>query len=237
MSRQIYEEFIEADGERLRNKFLKNTNERKALLLKGNATPYAGDSLKSTVDSGQHPASLIACPVLIGRRLLLRRLHIDDCIPMAELANDPRLQSTTSFPAPYRIQDAEIFLQKALAGKIGLCVYAVTLEQTGQFIGVCDLHPCRLNKTDYEVGYWIGAPFWGKGYASEAAELLVAMAFRVTPIVALYAFCLPYNFASKRVLEKVGFLPFDEAACAGDGDSTMEAFILNRERWLIHCGF
>ena len=46
-------------------------------------------------------------------------------------------------------------------------------RRTALIIGICGVHPER----DWEFGYWLGKPYWGQGYATEAAQRLVAFAF------------------------------------------------------------
>lgn len=56
-----------------------------------------------------------------------------------------------------------------------------------------------------QIGYWIGQPHWGNGYAPEAAQALIDHAFTTTPLVAIGAGCRVANVASRRVIEKCGF--------------------------------
>ncbi len=56
------------------------------------------------------------------------------------------------------------------------------------------------------LGYWIGAPFERRGFATGAAELLTRFAFRALRLHRIEAACLPENAASRRVLEKAGFV-------------------------------
>ena len=69
-----------------------------------------------------------------------------------------------------------------------------------------------LNKGEREVGYWIGRPFWGHGYATAALRLLIAE-LPDRPLIARTAVS---NIASQRVLEHCGFVVIDEAV-ADDG--------------------
>ena len=55
-----------------------------------------------------------------------------------------------------------------------------------------------------ELGYWIGVPFWGKGYATEAASAAVAFGFDMLRLNRIYAHHFAGNTASQRVLEKIG---------------------------------
>ena len=57
----------------------------------------------------------------------------------------------------------------------------------------------------YETGYWIGEPYWGKGFATEALNKVLDFAFDELQIVRVQAFVFEGNTASERVLEKCGF--------------------------------
>ena len=56
-----------------------------------------------------------------------------------------------------------------------------------------------------ELGFWIGKPYWGRGYATEAARALVGYAFDKLGLTQIVAGAFRENRASRRVLEKVGF--------------------------------
>jgi RimJ/RimL family protein N-acetyltransferase len=72
----------------------------------------------------------------------------------------------------------------------------------GEVIGACGY---ELRNSVPEIGYWIGAPFWGNGYATEAARALIDEAFGERFHPALHAGARTSNPASRRVLEKCGF--------------------------------
>ncbi|TIS45942.1 MAG: GNAT family N-acetyltransferase, partial [Mesorhizobium sp.] len=81
-------------------------------------------------------------------------------------------------------------------------VRALRLASTGTFVGCAG-----LNTTDrgLELGYWIGEPYWKRGYATEAAHALVDLAFQKTSIQVLHASTRVINPASRRVIHKCGF--------------------------------
>lgn len=56
------------------------------------------------------------------------------------------------------------------------------------------------------LGYWMGEPYAGKGYMSEAVKAIVPFAFRTLRLHRVEAACLPHNAPSIRLLEKVGFV-------------------------------
>ena len=61
------------------------------------------------------------------------------------------------------------------------------------------------------LGYWVGQPFAGLGVATAAVQAMTGFAFRSVRLHRLEASCLPANMASRRVLEKAGFLKEGEA--------------------------
>jgi ribosomal-protein-alanine N-acetyltransferase len=107
------------------------------------------------------------------------------------------------FPFPYLIEDATTFLELVSAGVMGH-VFALVSNQN--FIGIGSLipqnHEHRINA---EIGYWIGEPYWGRGYATVAVKLLVQFAFKNLDIIRVYAYVYGFNNASMKVLEKSGF--------------------------------
>ncbi len=62
-----------------------------------------------------------------------------------------------------------------------------------------------VHRRSAEIGYWLGAPFWGRGIATQAVDAMTDHAFATLPIVRIYAHVFEGNPASVRVLEKVGY--------------------------------
>jgi RimJ/RimL family protein N-acetyltransferase len=141
-------------------------------------------------------------PVLETERLQLRTPRLGDAKIVATLANDRRIaENTARVPHPYRRADAEDFITEAnQAG--GETVFVVTLRNGGM-IGACGMiTPAGQSP---EIGYWLGAKFWGKGYATEAVRALIDHAFTDLECDALQSAARVTNPASRRVLEKCGF--------------------------------
>jgi ribosomal-protein-alanine N-acetyltransferase len=119
-------------------------------------------------------------------RVITRLLHGD-----TELA-----LRTAAIPIPYTIEHARAFLQAADPHQI-FAVIAGT-----DFVGAIGF---KHGSDSIEIGYWIGRPYWGRGYATRAVRLLIEEAQR-RGIERLQAEVFPENFGSIRVLEKCGFL-------------------------------
>ena len=140
-------------------------------------------------------------PVLETERLVLRAPRLEDAEAIARLASDRRIaENTTRIPHPYRLADAEAFITHAnnADGELALLI---TVDD--EPIGACGL--AQLEGPAPDLGYWLGAPYWGSGYATEAARALIDHAFTALRLEALQAGARVTNPASRRVLEKCGF--------------------------------
>ena len=140
--------------------------------------------------------------VLETKRLALRAPRLEDAKSVAALANDRRIaENTARIPHPYRMTDAEGFISGA--NKSGSdAVFLITLRD-GTLVGACGI-VSEQDETP-ELGYWLGASYWGKGYANEALHAEVDYAFTDLGHEALQAGARVTNPASRRVLEKCGF--------------------------------
>ena len=135
-------------------------------------------------------------------RLILRPPRLQDAKAIAALANDIRIaQNTLRLPHPYTVADAETFIASTDKGE-GEAAFIVTLR-SGALIGVAGI--AKLNGSAPELGYWLGVPFWGHGYATEAARAVIDYAFTELGCEELQSGARISNPASRRVLEKCGF--------------------------------
>jgi RimJ/RimL family protein N-acetyltransferase len=173
----------------------------------------------------------IDCPVLLTERLVLRPPHPDDIAELAELADNRRIASMLGrMPHPYGEREARAFVDSAgREGGAGVA-YAVTLAESGAFIGCAGLHGAAPG---LELGYWIGEPHWERGYATEAAHALVDLAFRATSITRLHASCRVVNPASRRVIHKCGFQYAGQGMLESlaAGRVPVERYALDRRTW------
>ena len=150
------------------------------------------------------PASLRerSIPVLETERLALRPPRLEDAGALATLANDRRIaENTLRLPHPYALADAQAFITTANAGD-DETVFLIT-ARAGVVLGACGI--ATLDGETPEIGYWLGVPFWGNGYATEAARALIDHAFGDLGYEVLQGGARVSNPASRRVLEKCGF--------------------------------
>ena len=76
---------------------------------------------------------------------------------------------------------------------------------TGGFIGCCGLRPFQSETNSYEIGFHLCKEYWGMGYASEAANVVITYSFDTLKADKLHAGHHPDNEASKKLLTKLGF--------------------------------
>jgi RimJ/RimL family protein N-acetyltransferase len=140
-------------------------------------------------------------PVLETERLTLRAPRFDDAKAIAALVNDRRIaENTLRIPHPYALADAESFIATANAAD-GERAFLIT--RGAAVLGACGI--VRRDGEDPEIGYWLGVPFWGRGYATEAARGVIDHAFGDLGYDCLAGGTRVSNPASRRVLEKCGF--------------------------------
>jgi RimJ/RimL family protein N-acetyltransferase len=150
-------------------------------------------------------------PQIRTQRLNLRSPHADDAPRLALLANDYDVaRMTTSMPHPYALADAETVLAKWDERDPSVeAVFAVEAEGEG-IVGIVSLDPRDRSSIPGlaapEIGYFLGRPYWGRGYASEAARAVVDWAGEEWGAAVVTAGYFADNPASGAVLVKAGFL-------------------------------
>jgi RimJ/RimL family protein N-acetyltransferase len=138
--------------------------------------------------------------VLETERLRLRAPRLEDAKAIAVLVNDRRIaENTFRIPHPYSLADAKEWIGSVR--RSGEENFVITVA--GEIIGGCGCHHHRDGMP--EIGYWLGVPFWGNGYATEAARALIDHVFDTHGHAMLAAGARVSNPASRRVLEKCGF--------------------------------
>ena len=113
--------------------------------------------------------------IIHTQRLCLRPWSDADAPALFELARDPRIGMLCGWKPYERIDDAHEALSTFLAAPDS---YAVTLSSTGELVGSIALRidTDSPEATVADIGYWIGAPYWGNGYASEAGRAIIERA-------------------------------------------------------------
>ncbi len=145
---------------------------------------------------------------IFTNRLRLRPFTINDAGQIQEMASDSEIAATTlHLPHPYPEGMAAKWIgthQQHL--KEGTAVFfAIEIKRESRVIGTVKL----MLETEHErgkLGYWIGKPYWGKGYATEAAEAVLRYGFDELKLNRIYANCFGGNPASGKILRKIGMV-------------------------------
>lgn len=138
-------------------------------------------------------------PAMKSRRLTYRRLEAADAVAVAALAGDWDVASMTArIPFPYTPAAAAEWIASLSERE-----FVRGIVHDGRLIGAVGYFPVADGSA--EIGYWIGKPWWGHGYATEAAEALVRHCFRPGRFRRLTCCHFADNARSARVIEKLGF--------------------------------
>jgi RimJ/RimL family protein N-acetyltransferase len=146
-----------------------------------------------------HPSITIETP-----RLRLRAHRGDDLVELVALAGDWAVAAwLTSLPHPYTKahgQDWIAHVQEAHAAGQPRA-FAIALRTADQLIGGIGLDGNSGDGTEEpSLGYWLGRPYWAKGYAREAVHAIIDYGFRTLRLASIRAITDPDNLASQRVL-------------------------------------
>ena len=133
------------------------------------------------------------------KRLILRPLEAGDAKRIAALAGVWEVASMTGrIPYPYSEAAAQQWVKGFAAGEV---VFGI--EHAGELIGVCGFTPDGAGGA--ELGYWIGKPYWGHGFATEAASAAMRYGFTKCGVKRFVCSHFSDNAASARVIGKLGF--------------------------------
>ena len=147
-----------------------------------------------------------AAPTLGTERLLLRPFAADDAPDVQRLAGARAVAETTlHIPHPYEdgVAEAWIATHAERFAEGAVLTLAITLRDGGALVGAIGLTFNRAHQSA-EMGYWVGVPYWGRGYATEAAAALMRYAFQALGLHRVHATHLTRNPASGRVMQKIG---------------------------------
>lgn len=145
-------------------------------------------------------------PTLGTERLVLRPVRLADAPDVQRLAGEREIAATTmTIPHPYEDGIAEAWIEgRAPAYAAGKEVTFGLIQREGAaFTGAMGLRfvaDCSMG----ELGYWVGLPFWNRGFATEAAREILRFGFRTVGLNRIFARHFGRNPASGRVMQKVG---------------------------------
>jgi ribosomal-protein-alanine N-acetyltransferase len=139
-------------------------------------------------------------------KCILRNWKSSDIESLVKNANNHKIARNLrdAFPYPYTIEDGKEWLEFAKNGEWGY-KFAITIndEAVG---GIGLIVGNDIERKSSEVGYWLGEDYWGQGITSSALHGIVKFTFNELKLERIFAVPLEHNTASRRVLEKNGFV-------------------------------
>ena len=143
--------------------------------------------------------------ILQTKRLILRHWSENDAEELYKYASDPEVGPPAGWPSHTSAENSREIIRTVLSAPE---TYAVCLKENGKPIGSVGLHRNDLAERDdeYELGYWIGKPFWGQGLIPEASRELLRYAFEDLGMSRIWCGYYDGNEKSRRVQEKLGFV-------------------------------
>lgn len=147
-------------------------------------------------------------PLLETTRLILKPFIAEHAENVYEMAKDYAIyQSTLNIPHPYEPHMALEWIQTHEKNheETGMVTLGAFIKESNTLVGAFSLGVLPKTKSA-EIGYWVGEKYWNKGYASEAAKALVDYGFAQLNLNRIYGRYLTFNPASRKVMEKTGFV-------------------------------
>ena len=143
--------------------------------------------------------------ILQTERLILRPWCEDDAEDLYTYACDPEVGPPAGWPPHTSVENSREIIRDVLSAPE---TYAVCLRESGRPIGSIGLHRNDLaeREDEYELGYWIGKPFWGQGLIPEASREMLRYAFEDLGMRRIWCGHYDGNAKSRRVQEKLGFV-------------------------------
>ena len=172
--------------------------------------------------------------ILETERLILRPWCEDDAEDLYKYASDPDIGPPAGWPPHTRVENSREIIRTALSKSE---TYAICLKTDGKPIGSIGFHRRDLatNDDEYELGYWMGKPYWGQGLIPEASCEMLRHAFEDLKMSRIWCAYYDGNEKSRRVQEKLGFVYYRttegvEVPLLGE-TRTGHSNLMTRERW------
>src|SRR5690554_3599472 len=114
-------------------------------------------------------------PEIETKRLVLRRPRLRDAPRIATLLNNFEVtKNLARVPHPYTLNMAvDWLMRQKREWNPDMVTFAICDRRVG-VMGFCGMH---REGRETEIGYWLGEPYWGKGYMSEAVQAVISWYF------------------------------------------------------------
>ncbi len=147
--------------------------------------------------------------------VIIRPIEQGDADYVQELAVAPEIAATSNVPCPYPVDGGQKFVMSSIAANQERKSFVFAVIAEGRFVGVASLLEPDYSGCSIKTGYWIGIPFWNRGYATAALRQLTEYATSTLSLRRVIGECLERNLPSRRVLEKCDFVKVNEFSYVG----------------------
>ena len=168
-------------------------------------------------------------------RLILRPWSQSDAEELFDLASDETIGRMAGWKPHGSVEESSEIISTVFSRPL---VFAVVMRMTNRPIGCIELNKdpqiLRKGPKDAEIGYWIGRMYWNQGYATEAMQEIIRLAFEEEDVSKIWCQCFDENIQSSRVQEKCGFR-FDHHGVFQNpyvGEVVVSVSSLSRKDWL-----
>ena len=168
----------------------------------------------------------------VTERLILRDFRPQDLPLYIDLSTDPEVMRYLGGPRSAEHCETELPDISRQYADIGFGMLAVERKEDGAFLGICGLSVEQWYPDDLQIGWRLFQPYWGKGYAREAATVWRDHAFS-RDIARLISISDVPNIRSQKLMQRLG-MKHDHTATLSDDRETFDAhvYVLTRQDWM-----
>lgn len=179
---------------------------------------------------------MLCLPVLKTVNLTLRSFTMQDAETVYRLGSDAAIAANMrTIPHPYPKGHAEQWIASHISKleQDEELNWAITLISNDEIVGAIRL-ALENAPSDAHIGYWVGKPYWGHGYATEAAKAVVHYGFHELGLERISAIRLERNVASGRVMDKLAMTyrrTLESAVLIGDSVTDVVEYSVSRHHY------
>jgi RimJ/RimL family protein N-acetyltransferase len=169
-------------------------------------------------------------------RLSLVALTFEHAPAVFEYASDPEISRLVAWPRHENLEASRRFVARSMVGYAegGHYEWGLMRRTDQAFLGTCGFGALDASRGVGELGYVLAKPYWGQGYATEAAAAVVQFGFAQLGLRLIEAQAFFENVASLRVMVKLG-LRYCETKLVTDSTTgasrPVSVWQLDREQW------
>jgi ribosomal-protein-alanine N-acetyltransferase len=147
-------------------------------------------------------------PTLETERLSLRQIGIKDTDDVFAFTSNPKTSEWLTWDPHKTKEDSLNFIKSVLEKyqKNQPAQWAIELKSEKKVIGLCGFVNFFEEHSKGEVAYVLSPDYWGKGFLPEALIKIIEFSFKQLGLIRIEAKCEVGNFASEKVMQKVGMI-------------------------------